>query len=192
MQYCELFPCVPVPLCCNWQAVVGEKVTGLQSVSQHQPGSTQPLPPIMELSFSTLHAGVVRAQANGNLVVRHFGQWCVCVGHSFFVYTQARGCAPHSKLAEHNTCAFQICVSVEACMNVRQKQPGSFPTVLISHQYLPSFFLSFFPCSLPDSFPLNVIGPSLVFVPGLDFNKGHVLSSVLMGQPSQNRAYILH
>lgn len=73
MQYCELFPCVPVPLCCNWQAVVGEKVTGLQSVSQHQPGSTQPLPPIMELSFSTLHAGVVRAQANGNLVVRHFG-----------------------------------------------------------------------------------------------------------------------
>ncbi|XP_014006262.1 sentrin-specific protease 7 isoform X4 [Salmo salar] len=55
------------------QAVVGEKVTGLQSVSQHQPGSTQPLPPIMELSFSTLHAGVVRAQANGNLVVTDDG-----------------------------------------------------------------------------------------------------------------------
>nr|XP_046179550.1 sentrin-specific protease 7-like isoform X2 [Oncorhynchus gorbuscha] len=55
------------------QAVVGEKVTGSQSVSEHQPGSTQPLPPIMELSFSTLHAGVVRAQANGNLVVTDDG-----------------------------------------------------------------------------------------------------------------------
>ncbi|XP_031679812.1 sentrin-specific protease 7 isoform X2 [Oncorhynchus kisutch] len=51
----------------------GEKVTGSQSVSEHQPGSTQPLPPIMELSFSTLHAGVVRAQANGNLVVTDDG-----------------------------------------------------------------------------------------------------------------------
>ncbi|XP_070969026.1 sentrin-specific protease 7-like isoform X2 [Oncorhynchus clarkii lewisi] len=55
------------------QAVVGEKVTGSQSISEHQPGSTQPLPPIMELSFSTLHAGVVRAQANGNLVVTDDG-----------------------------------------------------------------------------------------------------------------------
>ncbi|XP_055772216.1 sentrin-specific protease 7-like isoform X1 [Salvelinus fontinalis] len=55
------------------QAVVGEKVIGSQSVSEHQPGSTQPLPPIMELSFSTLHAGVVRAQANGNLVVTDDG-----------------------------------------------------------------------------------------------------------------------
>uniref|UniRef100_A0A8L0DM63 SUMO specific peptidase 7b n=2 Tax=Oncorhynchus mykiss TaxID=8022 RepID=A0A8L0DM63_ONCMY len=51
----------------------GEKVTGSQSISEHQPGSTQPLPPIMELSFSTLHAGVVRAQANGNLVVTDDG-----------------------------------------------------------------------------------------------------------------------
>ncbi|XP_038840736.1 sentrin-specific protease 7-like isoform X1 [Salvelinus namaycush] len=55
------------------QAVVGEKVIGSQSVSEHQPGSTQPLPPIMELSFSTLHAGVLRAQANGNLVVTDDG-----------------------------------------------------------------------------------------------------------------------
>ncbi|XP_055786164.1 sentrin-specific protease 7-like isoform X3 [Salvelinus fontinalis] len=55
------------------QAVVGEKVIGSQSVSEHQPGNTQPLPPIMELSFSTLHAGVVRAQANGNLVVTDDG-----------------------------------------------------------------------------------------------------------------------
>ncbi|CAB1327696.1 unnamed protein product [Coregonus sp. 'balchen'] len=55
------------------QAVVGEKVTGSQRVSEHNPCSTQPLPPIMELSFSTLHAGVVRAQANGNLVVTDDG-----------------------------------------------------------------------------------------------------------------------
>ncbi|KAL1022090.1 hypothetical protein UPYG_G00022070 [Umbra pygmaea] len=44
-----------------------------QAVDEENVMGSQPLPPIMELSFWKLHAGVIQAKANGNLVVTDDG-----------------------------------------------------------------------------------------------------------------------
>ncbi|XP_062302634.1 sentrin-specific protease 7b isoform X3 [Osmerus eperlanus] len=50
----------------------GEKASG-SSQRDERPGTPQPPPPILELPFVTLHAGGVRAEANGNITITDDG-----------------------------------------------------------------------------------------------------------------------
>ncbi|XP_046886299.1 sentrin-specific protease 7b [Hypomesus transpacificus] len=50
----------------------GEKAS-VSSQRDERPGSPQPPPPILELPFVTLHAGGVRAEANGNITITDDG-----------------------------------------------------------------------------------------------------------------------
>eukprot|EP00063_Salmo_salar_P031432 XP_014006267.1 PREDICTED: sentrin-specific protease 7-like isoform X4 [Salmo salar] len=142
------------------QAVVGEKVTGLQSVSQHQPGSTQPLPPIMELSFSTLHAGVVRAQANGNLVVTDDGITLPLKGQACpFLLLVLR-----EQLGDLQAALLASMLDVEAFRQGRSydlKSPLSWADGLALIHSCPQ-----------DAHLLTLLGQSLVADPGLGTAKG--------------------